>query len=146
MVDIVITARSFAQGMMLAGGISLLLFVLFLFGLRLAAKGKLPHRLVLQEQTCFSGTQDLRALIGRVGQAATILRPAGCVDIEGKRYDVVSYGEFIEPGSQVVVLGVEGNRVVVASLKELAREKCAALWKGGKGCADEDMVMALRFF
>ena len=143
MVDVVITARSFAQGMMLAGGISLLLFVLFLCGLRLASKGRLPRRLVLQDKTDFSSTQDLRALIGHVGLAATILRPAGCVDIEGRRYDVVSYGEFIEPGAQVVVLGVEGNRVVVASLEGLAREKRAAFWKGG---AEEDSVMALRFF
>ena len=40
-------------------------------------------------------------------------------------------------------LGVEGNRVVVASLEGLAREKRAAFWKGG---AEEDSVMALRFF
>ena len=41
------------------------------------------------------------------------LRPAGIADIGGARVDVVSDGEFIEPGAAVQVVRVDGNRVVV---------------------------------
>jgi membrane-bound ClpP family serine protease len=33
--------------------------------------------------------------------------------IEGKRVDVVSRGEYIEKGSNLVVLAATGNRIVV---------------------------------
>jgi membrane-bound ClpP family serine protease len=53
------------------------------------------------------------ALVGRVGTAATPLRPAGAIDIDGQRLDVVTEGEFLAAGTAVRVLYVQGNRVVV---------------------------------
>ena len=41
------------------------------------------------------------------------LRPAGIAEIDGRRIDVVSDGEMIEPSVTVRVIQVEGNRVVV---------------------------------
>jgi membrane-bound serine protease (ClpP class) len=41
------------------------------------------------------------------------LRPAGKAIIEGHRMDVVSEGEFIEADSEIVVVAVEGGRVVI---------------------------------
>lgn len=52
-------------------------------------------------------------LVGKVGTAMSTLRPAGIADIEGRRVDVVSDGEFIEPGESIRVDHVDGNRVVV---------------------------------
>ena len=52
-------------------------------------------------------------LVGKVGIAMSTLRPAGVADIDGKRIDVVSDGEFIDPGEPVRVDRVDGNRVVV---------------------------------
>jgi membrane-bound serine protease (ClpP class) len=52
-------------------------------------------------------------LVGKTGVAASTLRPAGIADIDGKRVDVVSDGEFIEPGESIRVDHVDGNRVVV---------------------------------
>lgn len=57
---------------------------------------------------------NLVGLVGRTGKAATVLRPTGTVDIDGDRFDVVTEGEFIDSGSAVRVLYVQGNRVVVA--------------------------------
>jgi len=51
--------------------------------------------------------------IGKVGRAVTILRPAGRARFEGRLVDVVAEGEFIPPGTQVRVVNVKGNRVVV---------------------------------
>lgn len=53
-------------------------------------------------------------LVGRRGHTATMLRPAGHATIDGRRVDVVSRGEMIAEGVPVVVVEVEGNRVVVA--------------------------------
>jgi membrane-bound serine protease (ClpP class) len=57
--------------------------------------------------------ESLRALVGNVGRAATVLRPAGAVDLGGERYDVVTNGEFVEAGASVRVVEVIGSRIVV---------------------------------
>ena len=53
-------------------------------------------------------------LLGQRGEVLTPLRPAGHARIEGRRVDVVSRGESLEPGVPVEVVEVRGNRVVVA--------------------------------
>ena len=51
--------------------------------------------------------------VGERGLTLSVLRPAGLVEIDGRRVDVVTDGEWVEPGVAVVVTEVEGNRVVV---------------------------------
>jgi membrane-bound serine protease (ClpP class) len=58
--------------------------------------------------------EGLVRLVGRIGTAATVLRPTGTIELEGERYDVVTEGEFVDNGASVRVLYVQGNRVVVA--------------------------------
>jgi len=53
------------------------------------------------------------ALIGRSGVTLTPLRPAGAVDIDGERIDVVTDGRFIGAGVSVTVVSTDGTRVVV---------------------------------
>ena len=53
------------------------------------------------------------ALVGQEGVVEATLRPAGIARIAGRRVDVVSRGERIDSGEPVVVLEVQGNRVVV---------------------------------
>ena len=54
-----------------------------------------------------------KELLGKQGVAHTPLRPAGTAIVDGKRVDVVTRGEMIERKSQVKIIEVEGNRVVV---------------------------------
>ena len=54
-----------------------------------------------------------RQWLGKGGIAVSPLRPSGIADVEGERVDVVSDGEFIEVGAQIVVSRVDGNRIVV---------------------------------
>ena len=61
------------------------------------------------------GEQD-PALISKQGVAFSTLRPAGRAQIEGQLIDVVSEGEFIEPGSAIEVVDVSGNKVVVRAI------------------------------
>jgi len=56
-------------------------------------------------------------LLGKEGVSLTPLRPAGTVKINEDRIDVVTSGEFIEADRKVVVILIEGGRVVVRELK-----------------------------
>lgn len=51
------------------------------------------------------------------GVAITQLRPSGAAVFSGKRVDVVTEGGFIERGTPVVVMEVEGARVVVREVR-----------------------------
>jgi membrane-bound ClpP family serine protease len=57
--------------------------------------------------------QRAEALVGKRGQAVTMLRPAGRAELDGEPLDVVTEGDFIAPGTPIEVLAVRGNRVVV---------------------------------
>jgi len=61
--------------------------------------------------TSFEGRFD--GYQGKQGKAITVLRPAGTVEIEGDRVDVVTRGEFLEPETPIEVIMVEGAKVVV---------------------------------
>jgi membrane-bound serine protease (ClpP class) len=61
-------------------------------------------------------SSDLTHFLGRTGRAATVLRPSGMAEIDGVRLDVVTEGEFLEAGTPLVVIQVEGSRVVVDDL------------------------------
>ena len=65
------------------------------------------------ESKAATDERDL-VLVGHEGVVESALRPAGMARIDGRRVDVVSRGELIDPGSRVRVIEVQGNRVVVA--------------------------------
>jgi membrane-bound ClpP family serine protease len=82
----------------------------------------LANRLILQPQSEadeLSGEApdavqaELAALLGAIGVAATPLRPAGKVQFGDAFVDVVAEGCFVQPGTRVQVVEIEGNRVVV---------------------------------
>jgi len=52
-------------------------------------------------------------LIGRIGLTSTVLRPAGAIELDGERIDVVSEGNYIDKGKSVIIVKVEGSRIVV---------------------------------
>ena len=51
--------------------------------------------------------------LGKGGTVVSPLRPSGIADFDGERVDVVSDGDFIESGAQIVVSRIDGNRIVV---------------------------------
>ncbi|MBK8100769.1 MAG: hypothetical protein IPK26_27090 [Planctomycetes bacterium] len=54
--------------------------------------------------------------VGQLGRAATVLRPSGTMAVGGERIDVVTAGEFIEAGTEVRVVEVQGTRIVVEAV------------------------------
>lgn len=54
--------------------------------------------------------------VGDWGLAESLLRPAGRAIFADRSFDVVSDGEFIDPGTQVRVVNIQGNRIVVSAI------------------------------
>jgi membrane-bound serine protease (ClpP class) len=61
----------------------------------------------------YVASEDRRALVGRSGFAASYLRPAGVAEVDGKRVDVLTEGDFVPAGALLTVSRVEGARVFV---------------------------------
>lgn len=92
--------------------------VIFILGLRLMSRYNMWYKLTLQnkqdsKEGYVAPAPELSLFTGKEGVALTPLRPAGSADIEGRRLDVVTEGEFISTGKRVKVIKVEGTRVVV---------------------------------
>lgn len=64
----------------------------------------------------------LEMLVGTLGQAVTDLRPSGWITAGDRRIFVVSEGDFVDEGSPVKILQVEGNRVVVRKINVDVKE------------------------
>lgn len=120
--DILISARTVAQGLLMAAIAAVIVLVIFLVGASLFNKGKLPRKLVLQDENGagegFVSSGGEGALPGQSGRAVTVLRPAGIAEIGGKRLDVVTRGDFIPEGASLRVESVEGSRIVVGREEE----------------------------
>jgi len=121
-VCIFVTAQTVMQGLILTGIFFVLLLILLGIFLALVSKGRLPGRMILRESETidqgFTGTKDLSHLMGKTGDVTNTCRPVGSVDFDGIKYDAVSRGEFIEKGTAVEVIEIEGNRIVVKSKQE----------------------------
>jgi membrane-bound serine protease (ClpP class) len=78
------------------------------------------NRLVLQppgEEVLDSGHALFgSALLGAIGVAATPLRPAGKAQIGDDFLDVIAEGDYVQPGSRVQIIEIEGNRIVVKEI------------------------------
>ncbi|SHK72824.1 NfeD family protein [Rhodothermus profundi] len=109
-----------------------LLSALALSGVSIAVLGRyVPRTRRFQELVLGTGLSRAQGytasdaavqLTGKQGRTVTPLRPAGMVEIEGKRYDVVASGQFVPAGMPVEVVRVQGNRIEVRPLRDLEGE------------------------
>lgn len=91
----------------------ILIFILAKF----LPKSKIFHKLVLDEEESskrgFVTYPHLEELLGKEGIALTTLRPAGTAEIGDQRVDVVTDSQYVEKGTKIKVIKVEGIKVVV---------------------------------
>ncbi|MGG1209160.1 nodulation protein NfeD [Brevibacillus formosus] len=118
---LVMAAYDTQQGLASLGVAALITaIVTFLLVKKYGVKG-LFNKFVLGEtqsnEEGYIAPRDQRELEGKSGIALTPLRPAGVVKVEGKRVDAVSVGGYIEAGTAITVVQVEGTRIVVAELE-----------------------------
>lgn len=119
-IDIFITAKTFAQGLIMTGIVAVIVAILAVVSVVLISKGKLPGNLMLKDSTDkesgYIGGSDKSGYLGKKGKTVTELRPAGAAELDGERLDVVSQGGFIEVGADIEVIEVSGNRIVVKTI------------------------------
>ncbi len=60
-----------------------------------------------------SPAAGLQTLVGSTGTARTAVSPEGTVYVQGELWQGVAHGDNLEPGTSVVVTGVEGLKLIV---------------------------------
>ena len=77
----------------------------------------LLNKMVLMDSTDtesgYVSNVNRKELLGRLAQTSTALRPSGAIELDGERIDVVSEGSYIDKGKSVIIVKVEGSRIVV---------------------------------
>lgn len=120
---IIFTARSVQDALIMIIIIILILGGVLTLVLQSATRGRLSKSLILSKsqnkQEGYIGVEDLQYFVGREGVAVTTLRPSGMADIDGVKLDVVSDGEFIQKGTCVEIVRVEGRKILVQSIKKI---------------------------
>jgi membrane-bound serine protease (ClpP class) len=115
---LVFTTISSTAGLVFAGLDLILVPICVVFGMKILAKSPLALRQELsREQGVVSQAKELETYLHMQGIAVTDLRPAGMAEINMKRLDVVTDGEYIEVNTPVVVTGVSGNRIIVQKIE-----------------------------
>ena len=107
---------AFGLGAVWGSASVVLSIVLTGLGVKLFFRSRAGRRLVLNDpgpQAWKAQEDGLAELAGSEGTALSDLRPAGIAEIRGRRVDVVADSEYLEEGTALRVVEVEGNRVVV---------------------------------
>ena len=115
---LVFTTISFTMGMVFLGVDIIVIPVVLVLGFKaLGASSLSLHKILSSKEGVFSQAPELASWKGKQGEAITDLRPSGTVEIEGKRLDAVTDGEYVDAGTPVVVTLVSGNRIVVDKIE-----------------------------
>jgi membrane-bound serine protease (ClpP class) len=109
------------MGISLLVAISVTILVSILLMRVFGKKLSLFRRIILSDSTNtesgYVSTINRTELVGLEGYALTVLRPSGTILIENERIDAVSEGAYIDKGSKVKVVKVEGARIVVRDIQ-----------------------------
>lgn len=96
-------------------GFFILMFMLMVYGAQYGLLGKTG---LFERSTTLSTSYNIpqrtiRKLVGKNGKAITNLDLAGKAKIRGKIYDVVSMNSYIEQGSNIKVVEIKDNNIIV---------------------------------
>lgn len=94
---------------------SLAIILTTLIAIYMIKKGtinKSLSKLVLDDQID-EKSKDLSSLNNKFGKSLSNLRPSGIIEIEGKKYDALTDGEFIEKNQVIKVIRTEGKKIIV---------------------------------
>lgn len=93
---------------------AVLIPVTMFLGLKLLARSPATLQTQLSSKNGVSSQpKEWESYIGLEGVALSDLRPSGIAQINGKRVDVVTRGEYLEKNSSILVEAVTGNQIIV---------------------------------
>ncbi|MFZ1288917.1 MAG: NfeD family protein [Melioribacteraceae bacterium] len=102
-----------------AATLILTIFVIFSI-LKFLPKSDMWGNLILHknidERSGYAAEIKVKDLVGKKGIALTDLRPSGTALIENKRVDVVTFGNYITKGTNLIIVNEEGSKVVVEEI------------------------------
>lgn len=110
----IVTSTLVALGGILGG-----MILLFVGGSRLTqtkAFSKIALQTTQDRTEGYTVNADGLALVGKKGEAYTVLRPSGKVVIDSQIYDAFTRGEYIEKGQSIEVISSEGVTLKVKSV------------------------------
>ena len=83
---------------------------------RILPKTKVGKRMFLHSAVSASTQPPIAepSIVGKTGEAATILAPSGFVVVDGRRFEAYSQSGYVEAGSIVRVDAVDNFRVIVS--------------------------------
>ncbi len=111
---IVFTHISSSAGMAFIMADLIIIPVLVYFGIKFLAKSPVTLRTKLsKEDGVTSQSLDQNSYLGSHGHAITDLRPSGVAIINEERLDVVTRGEYLEKQTDIIVIAVRGNQIIV---------------------------------
>lgn len=97
--------------------ISDIILIIILARFILKSKG-FKNKMALETDTAgYHSSVSYDDLLGLEGITETLFRPSGNIIIDGKKYDAITEGEFINKGAKIKVILVEGNKIVVKEVK-----------------------------
>lgn len=97
--------------------ISDIILIIILARFILKSKG-FKNKIALETDTAgYHSSISYDDLLGLEGITETFFRPSGNIIIDGKKYDAITEGEFINKGAKIKVILVEGNKIVIKEIK-----------------------------
>ena len=130
----IIGSLAIIGSIIMAGGNPLYMGISVLIAIAIAATGMgiimkffgkklhLLNKMVLMDATDtesgYVSNVNRVELLGKIAKTTTPLRPAGTIELDGERIDVVSQGSYIDRGKDVIIVKVEGSRIVVRETDE----------------------------
>lgn len=106
--------------LLIAITVSILVFILLVkvFGKQMKFFRKMILTDATKTEQGYVSNPNRVDLLGVEGKALTDLRPSGTALINDERVDVVTEGSFVSKGSAIIIVKVEGSRVVVREIPE----------------------------
>ncbi|WP_391201969.1 NfeD family protein [Psychrobacillus sp. L4] len=130
----ILGAAAIIFSIILAGGNIFLMSISVLIALTVAIVGmviimkffgkqlKVLSKVILSDATTteqgYVSNENRLELIGKIAVTMTPLRPAGSIRIHDERIDAVSDGSFVERDKHVIIIKVEGSRIVVREVSK----------------------------
>ena len=80
-----------------------------------------------------------KALLGKTGTAKSLMMPSGMIEIDGQRFDAVSAGMPIDPGTSVRVVQVDGINLTVRPADQSSKPVAPPVSKVGHSNQDHEI-------
>lgn len=116
--SIIAASVSLKQGLISITISFIVSIVLIVYLFKNLSRSKFFDRIILtltqeKDKGYKAGIEELKVLEGKRGLTLTPLKPTGSADIEGRRYDVISEGGFIDASRKIRIIKVEGHKIFV---------------------------------